>query len=558
MGAVYKALHVTFDELRAIKVISPELVNDQLFLKRFKHEAVITRKLQHPNAVRVDDIDEAEDGRPFIVMEFIEGESLRKLIQEQGAMPVARVCSVIKQSAAALDAAHRIGMVHRDIKPDNIVLVQTPEGEQAKVLDFGIAKIKEGRQGELGSMTLTGTGVVIGTPQYMSPEQAMGKRGDDLDGRSDLYSLGIVMYQMLTGNLPFKADTTMEMLMAHMQQPAPDVRAVRPELQIPSSEANVVVRLLEKKPEARPATAGALIEEIEQAEAELGGPGETRLIDSQEFFAPPESPPPPVAPARRQHTGPSRAVTGPSTPPPRPSRPATALRSVAVQRPAVAPPQQAYVQPPPQVRVQPPLARVKKPSQWGIWAALGILVVGLGAGAWYFTERQPASTTESGAPSSQTPPPPTPSAATPVDRPAPVPSQPSQPQNPLAAAGESGSTEPPSGSSSASGTSSGREVPEPPTTRTTIRSHQPEIVSRPQPRVQPPPSPAYQPARPTVDPKRISAAMKMGDFYFERGEYDKAIDEFQQGLMLDPSNSELRSKVARAKRAKSAEDLLNR
>ena len=556
MGAVYKALHVTFDELRAIKVISPELIHDQLFLKRFKHEAVITRKLQHPNAVRVDDIDEAEDGRPFIVMEFIEGESLRKLIQEQGAMPVARVCSVIKQSAAALDAAHRIGMVHRDIKPDNIVLVQTPEGEQAKVLDFGIAKIKEGRQGELGSMTLTGTGVVIGTPQYMSPEQAMGKRGDDLDGRSDLYSLGIVMYQMLTGNLPFKADTTMEMLMAHLQQQAPDVRAVRPELQIPSAVANVVVRLLAKKPDARPATAGALIEEIEQAEAEMGGPGETRLIDSQEMFEPPVSPPPPVAPARRQPTGPSRAVTGPTTPPPGPLRRSDAPRSVAIQQPAVPPPQQAYAQP--QVRVQPPQARVKKPSQWGIWAALGILVVGLGAGAWYFTERQPTSTTESGAPNSQTPPTPTPSAAPPVDRPSSASSQPSQPQNPVAAAGESGSSEQPSGSSSASGTSGGREVPEPPTTRTTIRSHQPEIVSRPQPRVQPPPSPVYQPPRPTVDPKRISAAMKMGDFYFERGEYDKAIDEFQQGLMLDPSNAELRSKVARARRAKAAEDLLNR
>ena len=148
MGSVYKALHVTFDELRAIKVISPELVSDETFLRRFKHEAIITRKLQHPNAVRVDDIDESEDGRPFIVMEFIEGRSLRKLIEEEGAMPAGRACSIVKQVAAGLDAAHRLGMVHRDIKPDNIVLIRTAEGELAKVLDFGIAKIKESRMGE--------------------------------------------------------------------------------------------------------------------------------------------------------------------------------------------------------------------------------------------------------------------------------------------------------------------------------------------------------------------------------------------------------------------------
>ena len=110
-------------------------------------------------------------------------------------------------------------MVHRDIKPDNIALVDSPDGEMVKVLDFGIAKVKEARMGEDAGLTLTGAGVVIGTPQYMSPEQAMGKRGDELDGRADLYSLGVVMYQMLTADLPFKADTTMEMLLAHMQKP---------------------------------------------------------------------------------------------------------------------------------------------------------------------------------------------------------------------------------------------------------------------------------------------------------------------------------------------------
>lgn len=264
MGAVYKATHVTFEELRAIKVMNPELLGDALFAKRFKQEAVIARKLDHPNAVRVDDIDESEDGLPFMVMEYIEGQSLKELIERQGPLPPLRVRSIIQQVASALNAAHRLGMVHRDIKPANIVLIQTSDGEQAKVLDFGIAKIRESRSGDSG-MTLTGTGIVIGTPQYMSPEQALGKRGDQLDGRSDLYSLGVVMYQMLTGELPFKTDTTMQLLLAHINTPPRPVLQARPGLDIPPALARVVMKCLEKDPAARPQTGDALIQELTAA-----------------------------------------------------------------------------------------------------------------------------------------------------------------------------------------------------------------------------------------------------------------------------------------------------
>ncbi len=265
MGSVYRALHLAFDEERAIKVISADLMSDELFVKRFKYEAVITRKLQHPNAVRVDDIDEAEDGRPFIVMEFIQGQSLKKLIKEKGALPVERVCAIIRQVAEALDAAHRLGMIHRDIKPDNIVLIDAPQGEIAKVLDFGIAKLKEARMSGDAKLTLTGAGVLVGTPQYMSPEQAMGKRGDELDGRSDLYSLGVVMYHMLSGSLPFKANTTMAAILAHVQKPALNIRDIRPDLKFPIPVANLVMKTLEKDPELRPRTARALIEELDRA-----------------------------------------------------------------------------------------------------------------------------------------------------------------------------------------------------------------------------------------------------------------------------------------------------
>jgi len=266
MGEVYKACHAGFDELRAIKVISSQLMTDETFVKRFKQEAFIARKLQHPNAVRVDDIDEAEDGRPFIVMEFIEGQSLKNEILSQGSLPATRVCRIAKQVLAALDAAHRLGMIHRDIKPDNIVLVNTPGGEQAKVLDFGIAKLREAPHNEAARATPTTRGVLMGTPQYMSPEQAMGKPGDEIDARSDLYSLGVVMYEMLTGELPFKADTVMDMLLAHMQKPPRPLFVVRPSAQIPETLASLVMRTLNKKPKMRPPDAAALIEEITRVE----------------------------------------------------------------------------------------------------------------------------------------------------------------------------------------------------------------------------------------------------------------------------------------------------
>ncbi len=246
MAAVYKALHIRFDELRALKVIDAELSGDPEFVKRLAHEAVVTRRLQDPNAVRVEDIDKADDGRPFIVMEYIEGRTLRELIEESPQFSVGRTCSIVTQVALALDAAHALGILDRDIKPANIELVESPEGEQAKVLDFGIAKAKEIRMGEAVALTLTGKGRVVGTAAYMSPEQAKGMRGDELDGRSDFYSSGVVMYQMLSGELPLKANSETSMLTAHIETAPTPISSLRPD--IPEFVANLVMRCLEKGP----------------------------------------------------------------------------------------------------------------------------------------------------------------------------------------------------------------------------------------------------------------------------------------------------------------------
>jgi serine/threonine-protein kinase len=296
MGAVYKALHLKFDQVRALKVMSKDLAADQDFVKRFEREAILMSKLQHANVVRVDDIDETEDGRPYIVMEFVEGRSLRNVIQDEGPLPPLRVCSIARQAAAGLGAAHLLGMVHRDVKPDNIVLLQSPEGERAKVLDFGIAKLKE-TQWKDGLHTVTGA--IIGTPQYLSPEQALGKRSDELDGRSDLYSLGLVMYQMLTQQLPYQADSTVGWMMAHVQVAPAPIRDARPDLDIPDALIDLVMRCLEKDRELRSSNAEVLIRGIERAEEEIRRP--RNKAASTEPVAPTPAPSvtlprPPVAP----------------------------------------------------------------------------------------------------------------------------------------------------------------------------------------------------------------------------------------------------------------------
>ncbi|MGB7592658.1 MAG: protein kinase [Terriglobia bacterium] len=505
MGAVYKALHLAFDELRALKVIAPGILHDQLFVRRFRQEAVITRKLQHPNAVRVDDIDEAEDGRPFIVMEFIQGKSLKKVIEEEGPLRVPRVCSIIKQVASALDAAHRLGMVHRDIKPDNIALIERPEGELVKVLDFGIAKMKEARVGEASSMTLTGTGMVIGTPQYISPEQALGKRGDELDGRSDLYSLGVVMYEMLTAALPFKAETTMEMLLAHLQQPPRPIPTLRPELQIPEPIVRLAMRLLEKDPAQRPASAKALIEEVEAAEKGNASPGArwakqpTEVTSREEIRAAPEA---------------VRSV---------PEKGQAALVSTLV--PASAHPVQPQVvtsrTPVPVVL---PTPQPEKQSHWGIWVGIAILLVGLGGGGWYTLSRHSSSLS-----------------TTPVST----------------TSGQGGGTSPQT-SSQPPAPEQNPPVPESPQGKTSggqrIRPEEARTASEtPTSNVNIAPTGT---AASVVDPKKIKAAITLGDFYLKDGKYDDAIKAYQEGLNLDPSNADLRSKMERAEKAKAAEERL--
>lgn len=266
MGHVYKALHLLFNEVRALKVMDPALVQQGDFVRRFLREAFVARRLQHPNAVRVDDVDQTDDGRPCIVMEFIDGRMLRDVIEREGPLPVPRACSIAKQVASGLQAAHELGIIHRDIKPENIALINTEQGDLVKVLDFGITKLREGRlKDEAGEISLTATGTLfaIGTPEYMSPEQI---RQGEVDGRSDLYALGMVFYEMLTGTMPFNADSQAEWFLAHIGEPPRPLHDDCERLRIPPCLADLVMSLLQKDRDARPANGAAVIKAIEACE----------------------------------------------------------------------------------------------------------------------------------------------------------------------------------------------------------------------------------------------------------------------------------------------------
>src|SRR5262252_5522380 len=239
MGTVYRAGRLLIGDRVAVKVLHPDRMADPHAVERFRREAQNASRLKHPNVVTVYDFGVSREG-------------LRYLVHRHGRPAETVAAEIIRQVCAALDETHRQGIVHRDIKPENILVQTIPGGLHVKVLDFGIAALRDGKAGRL-----TLTGAVVGTPHYMSPEHCL---GEELDGRSDIYSLGIVLFEMLTGVVPFDSPTTTAIAIKHVNDPPPPPRILNPKIS-PAVES-VVLRALKKRRDARPQTAGEMAREL--------------------------------------------------------------------------------------------------------------------------------------------------------------------------------------------------------------------------------------------------------------------------------------------------------
>src|SRR6202161_1478240 len=252
MGPVYRAEQTNLGRTVAVKIIHPHLVGEENAAARFITEARAASRLNHPNSVGIIDFGHAADGQLYLGMEVLRGRALARVTYEDGALPFRRIVDVLRQTLAALAEAHSENIIHRDLKPENIILEPVRSGgDFVKVVDFGLAKIRA----DTSLPSITSPGIVCGTPEYMSPEQA---RGDVLDARSDLYAIGVILYQLLTGRLPFEAESPTQVVLAHLTQPPPDPRTVAPERGIPPALVEVVLKALAKDQNDRHQDADAL------------------------------------------------------------------------------------------------------------------------------------------------------------------------------------------------------------------------------------------------------------------------------------------------------------
>ena len=259
MGAVYKAEQPEMNRFVAIKILHSKYLARTDLVSRFRREARAMSHLSHPNTARVFLYGQLEDQSCYFVMEYLEGRNLAQVVRAEGPMDPLRAINIMVPVCGALEEAHQAGIIHRDLKPENIFL--TSQGgitDFPKVLDFGLAKVTE-RQMRPGSLILTQEGMVFGTPEFMSPEQA---RGEALDGRSDIYSLGIIMYELLTGKLPFDARQPMDFINMHINQPPISLAERAPDREFPRGLEEALMRCLAKAPADRYQTAAELAQAL--------------------------------------------------------------------------------------------------------------------------------------------------------------------------------------------------------------------------------------------------------------------------------------------------------
>ncbi len=383
MGAVYRGEQISLKRAVAVKVLKPELGSNQMVLRRFNAEAEAVAKLSHPNTVNIYDFGQDTDGSLFIAMEFIEGRSLREALQMEGPFSPARAVSIALQVAASLSDAHAHSIVHRDLKPDNVMLQDRGrQKDVVRVLDFGIAKLRDDNRATQQAMTQAGD--MLGTPQYMAPEQI---RGEAIDGRTDIYALGCMLYEMVTARLPYEAPTIMAMLSKHLIEPVVPPSQRRLDLMLPPAVDQLVLHAMAKDPAARPATMDQLAEMLQGLlQALPADPTRSGGMSVQQGIVTP------VAPS---------AFQGPAMPPPAYPPPSTPAPGAPIPQtlpppmtPPPGPPSPSYggpSGPAPTANIRTSPTGPAK-SRAPLYVALAVLVLG-GAGAGvYFATRDGSST----------------------------------------------------------------------------------------------------------------------------------------------------------------------
>jgi serine/threonine protein kinase len=336
MGKVYKARQLALDKAVVVKVLHDQFRDDPQLVQRFQREARAASRLNHPNSIQIIDFGQDEGGVVFMAMEFLQGQDLFAHLKKEGPLEPGRLSRVMIQVCSALAEAHEMNVIHRDLKPENI-MIEDRRGQRdyVKVLDFGIAKIQDPAENTNGQ-ALTQAGMVCGTPEYMSPEQA---RGLNLDPRSDIYALGVIMYQLSTGELPFVSDTPIGIVTKHiLEKPIPP-RAKRP--QIPEALEAIILKAMEKEPNGRFNTVvemGEALEALSRALPPTGATGSFSVNSDKSgpmLAAPPTSsqpvPQPPVT------TGPTGPTTSPTTSTPSATAPAQGALEVPPVRPGGSP-----------------------------------------------------------------------------------------------------------------------------------------------------------------------------------------------------------------------------
>ncbi len=262
MGRVYRGVQTALGRTVAVKVIHPNLLGDEQTVARFYNEARAASRLNHPDSVGVIDFGRSDDGVLYLVMEHLSGKDLATVSAEEGPLPFKRIVKIMRRIASALGEAHALGVVHRDLKPENVIIQRSRRGTDAvKVVDFGLATITGPQK-----TSITTPGLVCGTPDYMSPEQG---RGDPLDGRTDLYSMGVMLFELLTDRLPFIDDTPTKVVLRHINDPVPDPRLIAPTREIPDVLAEITLKALQKEAKDRFQSADEFDEALQRAELAL-------------------------------------------------------------------------------------------------------------------------------------------------------------------------------------------------------------------------------------------------------------------------------------------------